>query len=157
VSDFLRPHGLRSTRLLCPWDFPGKSTGVGCHRLQIMNPGRTQTYYPKHPSSPGSVSPHMPFPHNTHDSAEPSRVTQRLQLFLPLETIHVGLPLWVPRKEQEPEKKGEKHSPTDTASASVSGCAWPFLNHIFFAFIFLSPAQLWGNHLLPLWVVGEMN
>ena len=79
--------------------------------------------------------------------------------FFPLETIHVGLPLWVPRKEQDPEKKGEKHSPTDTASASVSGCAWPFLNHISFsAFIFLSPVQLWGKHnLLPLWVVGEMN
>ena len=26
-------HGLQPTRLLRPWDFPGKSTGVGCHRL----------------------------------------------------------------------------------------------------------------------------
>ena len=26
-------HGLQPTRLLCPWDFPGKSTGVGCHCL----------------------------------------------------------------------------------------------------------------------------
>ena len=26
-----RPHGLQPTRLLHPWDFPGKSTGVGCH------------------------------------------------------------------------------------------------------------------------------
>ena len=25
------PHGLQPTRLLHPWDFPGKSTGVGCH------------------------------------------------------------------------------------------------------------------------------
>ena len=33
VSDFSRPHGLQPTRLLCPWDFPGKSTGVGCHCL----------------------------------------------------------------------------------------------------------------------------
>ena len=33
MSDSSRPHGLQSTRLLCPWDFPGKSTGVGCHRL----------------------------------------------------------------------------------------------------------------------------
>ena len=33
VSDSLRPHGLQPTRLLHPWDFPGKSTGVGCHRL----------------------------------------------------------------------------------------------------------------------------
>ena len=28
-----RPHGLQPTRLLHPWDFPGKSTGVGCHCL----------------------------------------------------------------------------------------------------------------------------
>ena len=27
------PHGLQPTRLLCPWDFPGKSTGVGSHCL----------------------------------------------------------------------------------------------------------------------------
>ena len=27
----LQPHGLYSTRLLCPWDSPGKNTGVGCH------------------------------------------------------------------------------------------------------------------------------
>ena len=33
VSDCWRPHGLQPTRLLHPWDFPGKSTGVGCHRL----------------------------------------------------------------------------------------------------------------------------
>ena len=33
MSDSLRPHGLQPTRLLRPWDFPGKSTGVGCHGL----------------------------------------------------------------------------------------------------------------------------
>ena len=33
VSDSQRPHGLQPTRLLGPWDFPGKSTGVGCHCL----------------------------------------------------------------------------------------------------------------------------
>ena len=33
VSTSFRSHGLLSTRLLCPWDFPGKSTGVGCHFL----------------------------------------------------------------------------------------------------------------------------
>ena len=27
----LQPHGLQSTRLLCPCDFPGKNTGIGCH------------------------------------------------------------------------------------------------------------------------------
>ena len=33
VSDSERPHGLQPTQLLHPWDSPGKSTGVGCHRL----------------------------------------------------------------------------------------------------------------------------
>ena len=32
-ADSSRPHGLQPTRLLRPWDFPGKSTGVGCHCL----------------------------------------------------------------------------------------------------------------------------
>ena len=33
VSNSSWPHGLQPTRLLCPWNFPGKSTGVGCHCL----------------------------------------------------------------------------------------------------------------------------
>ena len=27
------PHGPQPSRLLCPWDFPGKHTGVSCHLL----------------------------------------------------------------------------------------------------------------------------
>ena len=33
MSDFLMTHGLLPARLFCPWDFPGKNTGVGCHFL----------------------------------------------------------------------------------------------------------------------------
>ena len=33
VSDSCRPHELQPTRLLHPWGFPGKTTGVGCHCL----------------------------------------------------------------------------------------------------------------------------
>ena len=33
VSNSWWPHGPQPTRLLCPGDFPGKSTGVGCHCL----------------------------------------------------------------------------------------------------------------------------
>ena len=33
VFDPQWPHGLQPSRLLHPWDFPGKSTGVGCHCL----------------------------------------------------------------------------------------------------------------------------
>ena len=34
MSDSLRPHGLWPTRLLHPWDSPGKSTGVGTIRSE---------------------------------------------------------------------------------------------------------------------------
>ena len=33
MSNSLRPHGQYPTRLLCPWDFPGRNTWVGCHFL----------------------------------------------------------------------------------------------------------------------------
>ena len=33
VSDPVRPHRQKPTRLPCPWDSPGKNTGVGCHFL----------------------------------------------------------------------------------------------------------------------------
>ena len=33
VPDSQQPHELQPTRLLRPWDFPDKSTGVGCHCL----------------------------------------------------------------------------------------------------------------------------
>ena len=33
MSDSVRPHRRKPTGLLCPWDSPGKNTGVGCHFL----------------------------------------------------------------------------------------------------------------------------
>ena len=33
ISDSLRPHGLWLSRILCPWNSPGKNTGVGCYSL----------------------------------------------------------------------------------------------------------------------------
>ena len=33
MSDSVRPHKRQPTRLPCPWDSPGKNTGVGCHFL----------------------------------------------------------------------------------------------------------------------------
>ena len=59
----LRSHGLQPTRLLCPWDFSGKNTGVGCHFLlqeifltQGLNSGlqhcRQMLYHLRHQGSP---------------------------------------------------------------------------------------------------------
>ena len=33
MSDSVRPHRWQPTRLPCPWGFPGKNNGVGCHFL----------------------------------------------------------------------------------------------------------------------------
>ena len=46
VSDSLRPHGLYPTGLLHPWNFLGKSTGVGFHFL-------LQGIFPTHGSNQG--------------------------------------------------------------------------------------------------------
>ena len=42
MADSSWPHGLQPTRLLRPWDFPGKSTGEGCHCL--LQIGRTANH-----------------------------------------------------------------------------------------------------------------
>ena len=46
VSDYLQPHELEPTRLLCPWNSSGKNTGVNCYSYlqgifqnQGSNPG----------------------------------------------------------------------------------------------------------------------
>ena len=46
MSKSLQPHRLQPGRLLCPWDSPGKNTGVGCHAL-------LQDVFPTQGSNPG--------------------------------------------------------------------------------------------------------
>ena len=59
ASDSLPPRGLKPARLLCPWDFPGKNPGVGCHFLlqgifliqgsnSPLLPSRTGRWMPYH-------------------------------------------------------------------------------------------------------------
>ena len=38
MSDSLGTHGLQPTRLLCPWNSPGKNTGVDSHALLQIFP-----------------------------------------------------------------------------------------------------------------------
>ena len=43
--NLLWPHGLQPSRLACPWNFPGKNMGVGCHfLLQEIFQFRDQTH-----------------------------------------------------------------------------------------------------------------
>ena len=86
VSNSLQPQELQPIRLLCPWNSPGKNTGVGCHSLlkgvfptQGSNPGllhcKQILYSLRHQGSPlyrvehktTSPSPHSPAL-NTRDS-----------------------------------------------------------------------------------------
>ena len=94
IFDSSQPHGLEPPRPLRPWDFPGMSTGVGCHFLlqgifptQGLNPGLPhcrQTLYPL--SQQGS-------PHNTY-SVQFSSVTQScLILCDPMNRSTPGLPV----------------------------------------------------------------
>ena len=64
LSNTLQPHGLQPTRLLHLWDFPGKTTGVGCHFLlqgifltKGLNPGlphcRQMLHSGSHQGCPG--------------------------------------------------------------------------------------------------------
>ena len=67
MSDSLQFHGLQPFPLLCPWNFPGKNTRVGCHFLlqgifltRGLNPGllhwRQILSQPSHQGSPNFIN-----------------------------------------------------------------------------------------------------
>ena len=56
MSNSQQPHGLQPTRLLHPWDFPGKSTGVGCHCISLQSTKVTPKSWTM--DDPGSNSPY---------------------------------------------------------------------------------------------------
>ena len=61
VSDSVRPRRWQPTRLPCPWDSPGKNTGVGCHfLLQCMKV-----------KSESEVAQSCPTPSNPMDCSPP--------------------------------------------------------------------------------------
>ena len=60
ASNSLRPQGLQPTRLLCPWNYPGKNTGVGCHfLLQGSSRPRDRTRFPSASCSGRQVLHHL--------------------------------------------------------------------------------------------------
>ena len=68
VSDSLRPHRLQPTRLLSPWDSPGKNTEVGCHfllqrifwtqgqNLHFVSPALAGRFFTAEPTGSSAVS-----------------------------------------------------------------------------------------------------
>ena len=79
-SILLQLHGLQPTRLLCPWDFPGEHTGVGCHfLLQGIFPTR-------------GLNPHLL--HCQLDSLPLSYQESLSSLFCNLNTMRLTFPFW---------------------------------------------------------------
>ena len=89
MSDSLWHHGLSSARLLCPWNYPAKSTVVGYHFLpQGIFPTRDQTESPalqadslplSHLGSPSvSLTPHNDPPAEPVGSTVTEFTTQHL-------------------------------------------------------------------------------
>ena len=65
----LQPHGLQSTSLLCPWDFPGKITRVGCFFPSpgdLPSPGIN-------PASPAVQAASLPLSHQESPRGEKAR------------------------------------------------------------------------------------
>ena len=56
MSNSVRPHKQQPTRLPCPWDSPGKNTGVGCHFLFQCMKGKSESEVSQ--SSPTLCDPH---------------------------------------------------------------------------------------------------
>ena len=59
MSGSLQPHGLFPSRPLCPWNSPGKNTGVGSHSL-------LQGIFPTQGSKPGLLPCRQILYHLTH-------------------------------------------------------------------------------------------
>jgi len=68
----LQPHGLQSTRLLCPWNSPGKNTGV---KFQFSSPEDL----PKPGMKPGSPALQIFYCLSHQRSPKKVRCEQRLQ------------------------------------------------------------------------------
>ena len=78
MSDSLWPSGLYPSRLLCPWNSPGKNTGVGCHSL-------LQGIFPTQGSNLGVLHCRQILYYLSHQGSPPIGFTKDKCLFLLLQ------------------------------------------------------------------------
>ena len=115
MSDSVRPHREKPTRLPRPWDSPGKNTGVGCHFLlqcrKVKSESEVAQSCPTHSdpmdcSPPGSaihgifqarvlewgaIAFSDPLPQNFSNFARERKITPGLQLFFIFDIIYCDL------------------------------------------------------------------
>jgi len=127
MSDPQQPHGLQPSRLLRPWDFPGKSTGVGCHCLLHSLEPAVDIYQGSGHNKEEEVSRECARESNLSGT---SLLALLLSCFFPpgrhvffqwfsrhLETLNPGA--WGQRPRQQREWSGKKESPPPRASVTA--------------------------------------
>ena len=122
MSNSLRPRGLLPARLLCLWDFPGKSTGVGCHFL-------LQKIFQTQGSNPG-------LPHCKQILSEPPGKSEKLTHFPQKSKPSCGAATCALRHQFENHCLGDLSLspwPFESCTAPSYGFSWK------------------GNALQPLW------
>ena len=92
MSDSVRPHRWKPTRRPCPWDSPGKNTGVGCHFL-------LQCMKVKSESEVASRVQLLATPWTTAYQAPPSMGFSRQEYWSGVPLPSPGLSLWLRNKE----------------------------------------------------------
>ena len=121
MSDPQRPHGLQPTRLLHPWDFPGTSTGVGCHcLLWIFCLGYYKSLFTLtlFPSCPSVVSSSM---------SSPSDPSEKLSQIMSLLCLKPSKGFWLTQNEVQMACYGllvavqSCLTPSDTMDCSLPG------------------------------------
>ena len=119
VSDSSRPHGLQPTRLLHPWDFPGKSTGVGCHHLlgEWISGGWDSVSQNKFIFLPWNIFCSVLF----SDTDLPKIIV----LAFVRDEFHCVLPPHLTRKEEAEGWSRQALSPWLTHLLSGPVCTWP--------------------------------
>ena len=131
----LRAHGLQPSRLLCPWDSPGKNTGVGSLSLlqgsfptQGLNPGLPHWQADSLPSEPPGRQEGMTRSKQYSDSDvktifmgshRTSLVVQGLRLSLPAQGVKARSLDGEPRS---PVPRGQKESESEVAQSCPTLC-----------------------------------
>ena len=70
-TDSVQPQSWQPTRLLHPWDSPGKNTGVGCHFLLQCMKVKSESEVSQSCLTPGETPLSMGFPRQKYWSGLP--------------------------------------------------------------------------------------
>ena len=96
MSNSVKPHRQQPTRVPCPWDSPGKNTGVGCHFLlqcmKVKSESEVSQSCPTLCDPTDCNTPGLPVPHQL---PEPTQLMS-IALVMPASHLILCRPLLLP-------------------------------------------------------------